>query len=82
MIHISLEEASVEESERYNDIAEDTRWEPIATSQGNDMDRAKALMLENILEMLNNEELFPEGKWLRLIYSDTDSQEVTNVEVF
>lgn len=82
MIYVSLESAKVADSERHNDIAEDTGWDSIASSQGATKDIAKALMLDNVLEMLNSEELFVTDIWLRLVYFGDDHKEVIETEVF
>ena len=69
MVHLTLEIASAAKAERYDESKSDA-CEPIASSQAEDEVTAKAAMLENILEALNDESLLPTNEWLRLTYRD------------
>lgn len=83
MYYIALEVASAEnEHDRYNMDPEAKGWEPIASAQSRNMSGLKALMLDNVLEMLNDESLLPKNEWLRLVYYDSDRKTVLKVEVF
>ena len=79
MIIVALEMASANNAEWYEEDRTES-WEPIASAQAPTEVGAKALMLENILEMLNNEELLPTNEWLRLAYYN--KEEIIKVEVF
>lgn len=79
MIIVALEIASANNAERHEEDRTEA-WEPIASAQAPTEVGAKALMLENIVEMLNNEDLLPTNEWLRLAYYN--KKELIKVEVF
>lgn len=84
MIHVTLEEGLVGDTERHDTSFETGNWEPLATVQCKTKDQGKALMLDNVLEMMNDENLNPDDRWFRLVYREVDNDlvKITEVEEF
>lgn len=83
MIYLVLESADVSLSEvERHDESNNIGWESLASTQGQTEEAAKALMLENMLEMLNNDDFLPTNEWLRLVFYGDDHKTITKVETF
>lgn len=64
---VSLEIAQVDFADRFEE-GENVSYQPVATTQSQSREAAKALMLDNVLEALNGEDLTVQNQWLRLQY--------------
>lgn len=82
MIYLVLEKARVGESDRDDESPIAPNWEGIASTQAETEAGAKALMLSNVIEMLNDQSLLVNSLWLRLVYYDDDHATITKVETF
>lgn len=76
---VSLEIGEVSRTFR-DDIGGNPHWQPIASAQAQTKVDAKALMLDNVLEALNDESLDVTASWLRLKYFEDNK--LVEVETF
>ena len=80
MIHVvALEIGEVNKTFR-DDIGKNPEWEPIASAQADTRVAAKAAMLDNVLEALNDESLDVRKSWLRLKYFEDNK--LVETEIF
>lgn len=82
MYFVVLQTANTTEARRHNEDVKSKAWADRASGQGKDVTEAKAMMLDNILEMLNTEELDTRNDWVRLVHYKNDTHKASEVEVF
>lgn len=72
MIRAALEMASANDASRYDEGMSDA-WVVVAKAESTSENEAKAMLLDNLIESLNNEELHITNEWLRLTITRTET---------
>ena len=79
MVTVLLETASAKDVERFDDSIS-VAWNTVASARAETEFQAKAIILDDLIALLNNEDLLLHNSWLRLSYYNNNG--LSEVEVF